>query len=86
MISTPASRLPKVVSTTTLLLIAALLLRLLDLASSRREPARAQFPPFRGRSGSDSIIGWRSVEPSPARIILETQLDALAAPDLAKDN
>jgi cytochrome c peroxidase len=78
MISEPTSRLPKMVSATTLLLVGALLLTLLDIARTRRDPSRAQFPLFDAHPSGDSISGWRTREPSLARIVFEAQLDSLA--------
>jgi cytochrome c peroxidase len=83
MISAPHSRLPKVLSATTLALVFALLLTLLlqalGIIQSRghREPSSLELALLGARPASDTIAGWRTRDATPARLIFESQLDAL---------
>jgi cytochrome c peroxidase len=79
MISVPASsRLPKVLSATTIALVLALLFALFDTSRARRSPSDSLLPLFAPRSAGNPIAGWHTREATPARIVFERQLDALA--------
>ncbi|HEV7704668.1 MAG TPA: cytochrome c peroxidase, partial [Gemmatimonadaceae bacterium] len=82
MISAPDSRLPKVLSATTLALVLALLGTLLlqalgILPRGSREPSRLELALLGARPNADSIVGWRTRDATPARVVFEAQLDAL---------
>jgi cytochrome c peroxidase len=77
--SVPAApRLPKLVSATTLALMLALLLALFDTTRQHRDGSAESRLLVASRSDGDSIAGWRTRDPTPARIVFERQLDALA--------
>jgi cytochrome c peroxidase len=77
MISAQPSRLPKLLSATTLALVFALLLTLFDSARLRHPPSSSALYFFGGRARADTASGWRSRESTPARVVFEAQLDAL---------
>jgi cytochrome c peroxidase len=79
MLSVPAdSRLPKVVSATTLALMLALLLALFDTTRQHRDGRAESRLLVAPRSDGDSIAGWRTRDATPARVVFERQLDTLA--------
>jgi cytochrome c peroxidase len=77
MITAPDSRLPKVVSATTVALVVALLVTLLGQARGHRETSQLELSLLGARASADSLTGWRTRDATPARVVFEAQLDAL---------
>ncbi len=78
MVAIPAtSRLPRLLSATTLALVIALFAL---LVSESRQPERpnATYSFIPPQTNADSTPGWRVREPTAARIVLERHLDSLA--------
>ncbi len=77
------SRLPKLLSVTTIALVLALLFALLSAKRSNSHgsgslPAIPGLPSLFVSRAPDSVVGWRTREATPARVRFEYQLDALA--------
>ncbi len=78
MIAIPnAPRLPKLLSATTIALMLALLFVLFGANERQPTPFGAPYYLATSQSSADSVGGWRTHNPTPARIVFELQLDSL---------
>jgi len=70
-------RLPKLLSATTIALMLALLFVLFGANERQPTPVGAPFYLATSQSSADSVAGWRTQNPTPARLVFEQQIDSL---------
>jgi cytochrome c peroxidase len=78
MVAIPNSpRLPKLLSATTIAMMLLFLFALFGANERQPTPFGVPFYLAESQGGADSVTGWRTHDPTPARIVFESQLDSL---------